>query len=50
MDLIVGVVARDDAHPPDLIESIRSITGVLSTDVTPVAETTKWIYAPDFTG
>lgn len=46
-DLIVEVMARDDAH---LLDLIRSITGVLSTDVTLIAETTKWVYAPDFTG
>ncbi|WP_329074186.1 Lrp/AsnC family transcriptional regulator [Streptomyces niveus] len=49
-DLIVEVMARDDAHLIDLVASIRSITGVLSTDVTMIAETTKWVYAPDFTG
>ncbi|XHL86647.1 hypothetical protein PW683_03390 [Streptomyces niveus] len=49
-DLIVEVMARDDARLLDLIASSRSITGVLSTDVTLIAETTKWVYAPDFTG
>ncbi|MFE3247523.1 Lrp/AsnC family transcriptional regulator [Streptomyces sp. NPDC059209] len=49
-DLLAEVMARDDAHLLHLIASIRSITGVLSTDVTLIAETTKWVYAPDFTG
>jgi Lrp/AsnC family transcriptional regulator, regulator for asnA, asnC and gidA len=44
------LMARDDAHPIDLVASIRSITGVLSTDVTMIAETRKWVYAPGFTG
>lgn len=47
-DLIVELMARDDEQLFDLIARIRAIDGVISTEVTSIVETVKWVYAPGF--
>jgi Lrp/AsnC family transcriptional regulator for asnA, asnC and gidA len=48
VDVVAELIARDDAHLAELIETVRAIDGVTSTETVLYVELTKWAYLPEF--
>lgn len=48
VDVVAEIIARDDAHLAELIETVRAIEGVTSTETLLYVELIKWAYLPDF--
>lgn len=48
IDIAVEFIARDDRHFEEIIERIRTIDGVIETEVLPVLDLVKWNYSPEF--
>jgi Lrp/AsnC family transcriptional regulator for asnA, asnC and gidA len=47
-DIMVELMARDEAHMLELTMQIRRVPGVVSTETISFVDTVKWVYRPGF--